>query len=224
MKTRNIPFVLLFLIFVESIAIQLCAKSPDSAAAGVLPLHDGWTLQSSGKIAESGEVLSSKAFHPQGWYKTTVPSTVLAAQVASGEFPDPYFGMNLRKIPGTTYPIGRLFSNLPMDKNSPYARSWWYRTEFQLPTRIYRPDRLATFSGHQLSSEHLVERAQARRRQGCCRRLSDLRVQCELHSCFQEKPMSWLWKRSLPPRRNLASTGWTGTQRPQTRTWGFGGT
>ena len=72
----------------------------------MLLLHEGWTLQSSSKIAESGEVLSSKGFHPHGWYKTTVPSTVLAAQVASGEFPDPYFGMNLRKIPGTTYPSG----------------------------------------------------------------------------------------------------------------------
>ena len=91
-KTKNMPFVLLFLIFVASIAMQLCAAAPDAATAGVLPLHEGWTLQSSGKIAESGEVLSSKGFHPQGWYKTTVPSTVLAAQVASGEFRDPYFG------------------------------------------------------------------------------------------------------------------------------------
>jgi exo-1,4-beta-D-glucosaminidase len=43
-----------------------------------------------------------------------VPSTVLAAQTAAGVFPDPYFGMNLRQIPGTTYPIGGIFANMPM--------------------------------------------------------------------------------------------------------------
>ena len=79
-------------------------------------------------------MISSATFRHEGWYRATVPATVLAAQVASGEFKDPYFGMDLRKIPGMTYPIGlNSFSNLPMDKDSPYACSWWYRTEFQLP-------------------------------------------------------------------------------------------
>jgi hypothetical protein len=45
-------------------------------------------------------------FRPEGWLKTAVPSTVLAAQAAAGVFPDPYYGMNLRQIPGTSYPIG----------------------------------------------------------------------------------------------------------------------
>ena len=79
-------------------------------------------------------MISSATFRHEGWYRATVPATVLAAQVASGEFKDPYFGMDLRRIPGMTYPIGlNSFSNLPMDKDSPYACSWWYRTEFQLP-------------------------------------------------------------------------------------------
>lgn len=79
-------------------------------------------------------MISSTTFRHEGWYRATVPATVLAAQVASGEFKDPYFGMDLRRIPGMTYPIGlNSFSNLPMDKDSPYACSWWYRTEFQLP-------------------------------------------------------------------------------------------
>lgn len=62
-----------------------------------------------------------------------MPSTVLAAQVADGEFPDPYFASNLRKIPGTDYPIGKIFSRLPMPANSPYACPWWYRTRFRIP-------------------------------------------------------------------------------------------
>lgn len=61
------------------------------------------------------------------------------ALVAAGVYPDPYFGMNLRAIPGETYPIGEQFSNLPMPDDSPFRASWWYRTEFSLPAA--RPDR-----------------------------------------------------------------------------------
>ena len=62
-----------------------------------------------------------------------MPSTVLAAQVAAGEFKDPYYGDNLRNIPGTTYPVGENFSNLPMADDSPYHCGWWYRKEFVVP-------------------------------------------------------------------------------------------
>ncbi len=49
-------------------------------------------------------------------------------------YPDPYTGMNLRSIPGTTYPIFEDFSNIPMPPNSPFRQPWWFRTEFKLPT------------------------------------------------------------------------------------------
>ncbi len=51
-------------------------------------------------------------------------------------YPDPYFGMNLRSIPGTTYPIGDNFSNIPMPPGSPFRGSWWYRTRFQIPANF----------------------------------------------------------------------------------------
>jgi hypothetical protein len=35
---------------------------------------------------------------PVQWYKATVPSTVLAAQVANGEFDDIFYSDNLRKL------------------------------------------------------------------------------------------------------------------------------
>jgi exo-1,4-beta-D-glucosaminidase len=62
-----------------------------------------------------------------------VPSTVVAALVADKTFRDPYFGNNLRSIPGASYPIGDNFALLPMPKESPFRCSWWYRTEFRLP-------------------------------------------------------------------------------------------
>ena len=124
---------------VASLAISATlAAAPAGAASPSAParivLDRGWALQSSRKVAEGGESISSPSFDPKGWYRTTVPSTVVAAQVAAGEFPDPYFGMNLRRYPGMTYPIGlNSFNNVPMDETSPYACSWWYRTEFRLP-------------------------------------------------------------------------------------------
>jgi exo-1,4-beta-D-glucosaminidase len=79
--------------------------------------------------------LSAVSYQPpaHAWQATAVPTTVLAAQVAAGEFPDPYFGRNLRSIPGTDYPIGKIFSRLAMSPNSPYACPWWYRTRFTVP-------------------------------------------------------------------------------------------
>ncbi|MGB6828029.1 MAG: sugar-binding domain-containing protein [Terracidiphilus sp.] len=104
-------------------------------ATTVTHLHDGWRIESACKVnADSGKI-SAPGFPVDSWLKASVPTTVLAAQIAAGVFPDPYFGMNLRQIPGTTYPIGQLFANLPMASDSPYRCGWWYRTEFKTPAK-----------------------------------------------------------------------------------------
>ena len=114
-------------------SLILLAASPLLLAGTVAHLRDGWQLQSSCGMQVAGEAVASVAYVPEGWLKTTVPSTVLAAQAAAGVYPDPYYGMNLRQIPGTTYPIGSIFANLPMPQDSPYRCGWWYRTEFTAP-------------------------------------------------------------------------------------------
>jgi exo-1,4-beta-D-glucosaminidase len=128
-RTSKPIFLTFFVLFL--FPILHAAAAP--ATPGRLELHQGWALQSSCKATQGGEVISTVAFKPSGWYQATVPTTVLAAQIASGEFKDAYFGDNLRKIPGTNYPIGQNYAELPMPKDSPYACSWWYRTEFRLP-------------------------------------------------------------------------------------------
>ena len=116
--------------------------APAPGGLGDLPasrieLNDGWAVQSTRKVRAGGEAVSTPSFVPAGWYHATVPATVLAAQVAAGQFKDLYRGMNLRKVPGMTYPIGlNSFSNVPMRKNSPYAVAWWYRTEVALPAAL----------------------------------------------------------------------------------------
>jgi len=113
-------------------ALHVLADSPLPADEKI-PLRDGWALQSSCKVAAKPEQISAPGFRTDGWHATSVPSTVVAALVADKTFPDPYFGENLRSIPGTTYPVGKMFSVLPMPKDSPFRCSWWYRTEFRTP-------------------------------------------------------------------------------------------
>ena len=123
-----------------------------------LDLHTGWQLQSACVLQGSttgpaglknhdgpgfdGEVLSSPLYRPIGWISTTIPNTIVAAQVAAGIIKDPFYGMNLRKLPGMDYPIGSMFSNLAMLDTSPYKCGWWYRTQLRLP---------ASFSGHSVA-------------------------------------------------------------------------
>ena len=121
--------------------LGLLAVTPLLHAGTVTPLHDGWQLQSACRLQASGDAISVAGFQPDGWLKTTVPSTVLAAQAADGVIPDPYYGMNLRQIPGTTYAIGKIFANMPMDPSSPYHCGWWYRTEFTVPAAAHSGER-----------------------------------------------------------------------------------
>jgi len=107
---------------------------PSAVHAGtVTPLREGWQVQSACKLQAAGDAIAAEGFSTDGWLKTVVPNTVLAAQTAAGAVPDPYYGMNLRQIPGADYPIGQVFSNLPMPQDSPYRCGWWYRTEFTAP-------------------------------------------------------------------------------------------
>ena len=107
------------------------AQDPDRLA-----LREGWGLQSSTKADLRGEAVSEPGFDAAEWSAITVPNTVVGALVENGTYPDPFFGMNLRTLPGMTYPVAKNFSLLPMSPESPFARSWWYRKEFELPKAL----------------------------------------------------------------------------------------
>jgi exo-1,4-beta-D-glucosaminidase len=117
--------------------VSLVALPAVLQAQTLTPLRNGWRLQSACKLQAGGDAISAPGFPVDDWLKISVPSTVLAAQVASGVFPDPYFGDNLRKIPGTSYPIGHNFENLPMPSDSPYHCGWWYRDAFAAPAATF---------------------------------------------------------------------------------------
>jgi exo-1,4-beta-D-glucosaminidase len=98
-----------------------------------IDLNGRWHIQSSAQVSQPAEIVSTTGLNVQSWYPAKIPSTVLAALVDNKLYPDPYFGMNLRSIPGTTYEIGDNFANTPMPADSPFAVSWWYRREFEIP-------------------------------------------------------------------------------------------
>ncbi len=109
------------------------ATSPERAGLDEMLLRQGWAIQALTDVHETGAAISTPGFKAQDWYPATLPSTVLSALVKDRVYPDPYTGMNLRSIPGTTYPIFSNFSETLMPPGSPFRQSWWYRTDFQLP-------------------------------------------------------------------------------------------
>ncbi len=126
--------IIIIVIIIVTAAVSPRANAQVSVdARSETALHDGWMLQSSCKVKAAGARISSPGFQTAGWHKVTVPSTVVAALVADGTFPDPYPGENLRSMPGANYPIGANFSVLPMPRDSPFRCSWWYRLELRLP-------------------------------------------------------------------------------------------
>ena len=128
-------FAFLFVTMQLCLTISMLAQTRQAASTEptMLRLAEGWELQSSGKVAETGDLISMPNYQPKGWYSVTVPTTVVAALVKEGVYPDPNFGMNLRELPGVTYPIGGNFSNYAMRQDSPFAVAWWYRKQFNIP-------------------------------------------------------------------------------------------
>ncbi len=128
-------------------SVLLCGGSRAAAADGRLVLRKGWAIQSSAKVQAKGETISRPGYKVEGWSVTSVPNTVVGALVENGTYPDPYFGMNLRKIPGTEYPIGQRFTLLPMPETSPFKPTWWYRKEFELPAALAGRSLFLHFNG-----------------------------------------------------------------------------
>src|SRR5271169_896117 len=135
-----------FLLLAGAVVTPGVAEPPELSSSRVL-LNGPWALQSSCEVKAAGAEISASGFKTQGWHRTEVPSTVVAALVADKTYSDPYFGMNLRSFPGVNYRIGALFSNLAMPDDSPFHCSWWYRSEFTIPAPFQQKTAWLHFDG-----------------------------------------------------------------------------
>ncbi|WP_440556306.1 glycosyl hydrolase 2 galactose-binding domain-containing protein [Streptomyces sp. SCPE 10] len=85
-----------------------------SAAGAATPLA-GYAVQSTARTADSPAAVSSPGYPARGWYPAGPRSTVLAALLAAGKYPDPFRSTNLEKIPKADFEV-----------------PWWYRADFLL--------------------------------------------------------------------------------------------
>lgn len=83
-----------------------------STAGTATPLS-GYAIQSSAKVTDSAAAVSSPGYPATGWYPAGARSTVLAALIADGVHPDPFYSTNQQKIPKADFQV-----------------PWWYRSDF----------------------------------------------------------------------------------------------
>jgi exo-1,4-beta-D-glucosaminidase len=148
-------------LFLLLLACCIASATAPIAHAQELQLEMDWRIQSSSLADAGGARISTTAYVPKGWYPATVPSTIVGALVDDGAYVDlfqgsepraadgaapgreaeiandVFFGMNLRRLPGMTYDDGAIFDHIEMDRASPFAVPWWYRTDFQLPEEFH---------------------------------------------------------------------------------------
>jgi len=131
-------------------AALLIALLIPNVARGESPkllLHRDWSIQSSCEAKGDGKEISTTGFSTRGWHSAEVPTTVVAALVADKTYPDPYYGMNLKSLPGMNYPTTEFFANQPIPEGSPFRCSWWLRTEFTLPVSAQGKSQWLHFDG-----------------------------------------------------------------------------
>lgn len=107
--------------FAKPVAQPLPPLSP----SGLTPLDDAawalranWYLAPAPQVMADGVSLSKTGYDTKGWWRATVPGTVLTTMVDRGVYPAPEFGLNDLDIP-----------------ESLARQDYWYRTEFATPTR-----------------------------------------------------------------------------------------
>jgi len=97
-----------------------CQSAPVGQNANQVPsqmvLKEGWDMQSSVKVQADGAALTSLSYRPSGWFKISVPSTVIGGLMANHYYDfDPFMGQNFKKL-----------NDPSMDK------PWWFRKVFDL--------------------------------------------------------------------------------------------
>ena len=119
---------------------------PAALASAQIGEHtlSGWQMQDTSKVAGKPAEVSSPGFKPEGWYKATVPGTVLTTLVDNKVYPEPLYGENMRAIP-----------------ESLNKADYWYRTTFMVPASHKGRHTWLHFAGINYSAEIWINGHQA---------------------------------------------------------------
>lgn len=117
-------------------AVVLCTTQTAAGLPERVPL-DEWLLQSSWRMKEEGQQISTDGFAPQAWRRVHAPSTVYSALVKNGVYPDIRIGMNSMRVPDASDEFNAAhdlaqYSHLA-ERRNPWLDPYWFRTEFTLP-------------------------------------------------------------------------------------------
>ncbi|WP_371675004.1 exo-beta-D-glucosaminidase [Streptomyces sp. NBC_01276] len=93
------------------------APGPAATRVGSVPGHrtvlSGYAIQSTAKVADPGSAVSGPGYPTAGWYPAGSRSTVLAALLAAGVHPDPFYSTRLKEVRAADFTV-----------------PWWYRSDF----------------------------------------------------------------------------------------------
>jgi hypothetical protein len=135
---RFCAFLFLFLLFFE-------------AGAQRIRLSDNWAIKNSIEVKAAGEEVSTLQYQPEGWYPTSVPTTVLGVFVKNGTYPDPHLAMNNFQIPDVSdafnAKMGLAKYSYMKGKENPWKDPYWFRTEVTLPAQYQNRQIWLTFNG-----------------------------------------------------------------------------
>src|SRR5579863_676915 len=105
-------------IAIPTLAVLVPLAGAQTAPPAQVVLSTGWQLQDAAKAPQPGTDVAHAGFDTAGWYKATVPGTVLTTLVNNHVYPEPLYGENNRPevIP-----------------DSLVHTSYWYRTTVRVP-------------------------------------------------------------------------------------------
>ena len=126
-----------------------------SAPPPSVTLDAGWQLQEISKVSQTGAEISKPGLDTAGWYRATVPGTVLTTLVNNHVYPEPLYGEN----------------NRPEVIPESLARtSYWYRTLLEVPKSYKSHHIWLNFDGINYAAEVWVNGSQVGTIRGAFRR------------------------------------------------------
>ncbi len=95
----------------NTLCLAVLSLTASLSHAQTTELRDGWQCQSSTQVSVSAAQLSAGVATASSWYSTKVPTTVMGALVANGEYPDILVSDHYRKHDNSRFLVPWIFKN-----------------------------------------------------------------------------------------------------------------